>query len=162
MGLHYLPEKFDENIRIKATSDRHVAHISLTADSCDHVDPKTCTGGAGNGSAALSTPGCAAMVIGTQARFVNEIDKVFGAAVCQQANLHSSCITTTSRCCVELVQKTIRLGIPSLATLLPPSSMAVKTARRHNLNLVYLREGEYPQLYLSEFKMPDLTAGNYR
>ncbi len=70
MGLHYLPEKFDENIRIKATSDRHVAHISLTADSCDHVDPKTCTGGADNGSAALSTPGCA----GTQARFVNEID----------------------------------------------------------------------------------------
>ncbi|MGY0218276.1 formate dehydrogenase accessory sulfurtransferase FdhD [Endozoicomonadaceae bacterium StTr2] len=77
----------------------------------------------------------------------NALDKVFGAATRKMLDLTNACVVTTSRCCIELVQKTIRMGIPSLATLAPPSSSAVKTARQFNLNLIYLPESDYPKMY---------------
>ena len=77
----------------------------------------------------------------------NALDKVFGAAVRGMLDLTSACVITTSRCCIELVQKTIRMGVSSLATLAPPSSSAVKVARSHNLNLIYLPEADYPRIY---------------
>ena len=66
----------------------------------------------------------------------NALDKVIGAMA--QSRIEPACgfIAITSRASFEMVQKTAAIGVPLLAAVSAPTSMAVATAERLNLTLV--------------------------
>lgn len=67
----------------------------------------------------------------------NALDKVVGAWLrTTPAAAHPGFIVVSSRASFELVQKTVRAGIPMLVAIGAPSSLAIDTARRFDLTLV--------------------------
>ncbi|MGI9275403.1 MAG: formate dehydrogenase accessory sulfurtransferase FdhD [Endozoicomonas sp.] len=77
----------------------------------------------------------------------NALDKLLGAAINAGYDLSRCCVVISSRCSVELVQKAIRTGLASLASLSSPSTLAIDTARRYKLNLIHLPKQDAPRLY---------------
>lgn len=74
----------------------------------------------------------------------NALDRVIGKSLRNASPL--SAVLISSRCSLELVQKTVRAGIPTLATLSLPSPLAVATARACSLNLVCCHRGQRLEL----------------
>ena len=77
----------------------------------------------------------------------NALDKLLGALHRQQLSANSGFVVVTSRCSLELIQKAIRSGIATLATLSAPTALAVDWARQHRLNLIHLPERHAPRIY---------------
>jgi FdhD protein len=75
----------------------------------------------------------------------NAVDKVVGRALLDGRLPASDCILVVSgRAGYEIVQKSITAGIPVLAAVGAPSSLAVALAREFNQTLVgFLREGRF-------------------
>ncbi len=69
----------------------------------------------------------------------NALDKLIGASLVEHRPL--SMVLLSSRCSLELVQKAVRAGIPTLATLSHPSPLAVDIARLCALNLICCHRG---------------------
>ncbi|WP_438764562.1 formate dehydrogenase accessory sulfurtransferase FdhD [Kushneria sp. TE3] len=69
----------------------------------------------------------------------NALDKLIGASLVEGRPL--SMVLLSSRCSLELVQKAVRAGIPTLATLSHPSTLAVDIARLCALNLICCHRG---------------------
>lgn len=69
----------------------------------------------------------------------NALDKLIGASLMEGFRI--SMVLLSSRCSLELVQKTVRAGIPTLATLSHPSTLAVDIARLCALNLICCHRG---------------------
>lgn len=82
----------------------------------------------------------------------NALDKVIGAAFWQnRLPLHQYGILVSGRVAFELVQKCWMAGVPLLAAIGAPSSLAVETARQANITLLgFVRDGRY-NLYSSMF-----------
>lgn len=74
----------------------------------------------------------------------NALDRVIGKTLRDGAA--PSAVLVSSRCSVELVQKTVCAGIPTLATLSLPSPLAVATARACELNLICCHRGRRLEL----------------
>lgn len=77
----------------------------------------------------------------------NALDKLIGAL---QRNGHEAAggvAVVTSRCSLELIHKAQRAGIPTLASLSAPTSLAASWARQHNLNLIHLPRNGPPRVY---------------
>ncbi|WP_136069284.1 formate dehydrogenase accessory sulfurtransferase FdhD [Modicisalibacter radicis] len=74
----------------------------------------------------------------------NALDRVIGAGL--EAAAMPAAILLSSRCSLELVQKCVRAGIPTLATLALPSALAVEIARACELNLVCCHRGRRLEL----------------
>ncbi|MEJ2478857.1 MAG: formate dehydrogenase accessory sulfurtransferase FdhD [Acidihalobacter sp.] len=74
----------------------------------------------------------------------NALDRVIGKSL--RKNTRPAAVLVSSRCSLELVQKTVRAGIPTLATLSLPSPLAVSTARACSLNLVCCHRGQRLEL----------------
>lgn len=77
----------------------------------------------------------------------NALDKAIGTALRGKALMSSQAILVTSRCSIELVQKTLMAGVGTLITLGTPTSLAVSTAIKTNLNLVHLPRTDSPRFY---------------
>jgi FdhD protein len=77
----------------------------------------------------------------------NALDKLLGALHRQQLSARNGFAVVTSRCSLELIQKAIRSGIGTLATLSAPTALAVDWARQHRLNLIHLPERHAPRIY---------------
>ena len=92
----------------------------------------------------------------------NALDKLIGAAL-KEGLLPSKkqLLLVSGRTSFELVQKAVRAGIPILAAVGAPSSLAVQLAQRHGMTLVgFLRPGQFnvyagiERIYSSEAANP--------
>ncbi|WP_106476930.1 formate dehydrogenase accessory sulfurtransferase FdhD [Phytohalomonas tamaricis] len=73
----------------------------------------------------------------------NALDKLIGASLMKHDGKgeRPAFVLLSSRCSLELVQKTVRADIPALATLSHPSNLAVDIARLCGLNLICCHRG---------------------
>ncbi|MBS4152904.1 MULTISPECIES: formate dehydrogenase accessory sulfurtransferase FdhD [Cobetia] len=74
----------------------------------------------------------------------NALDRVIGMSL--DSGVWPEALLVSSRCSLELVQKTIRARIPTLITLAVPSRLAVETARACDLNLICAHRGRRLEL----------------
>jgi FdhD protein len=65
----------------------------------------------------------------------NALDKLIGHLALQEADLRSGFVFMSSRASYELARKTARMGIPMLATISAPSSLAIDIAAQAGLKL---------------------------
>jgi len=72
----------------------------------------------------------------------NALDKLLGARLRAGADLRDGFVLMTSRASSELVLKTVRLGVPGLATISAPTSLAVDLARRCGAQLYGFCRGD--------------------
>ncbi len=75
----------------------------------------------------------------------NALDKLIGFMLNQEPKqLSQSILIVSGRASFELVQKAVMAGIPILASVGAPSSLAIATAQRFNLTLIgFLRKGSF-------------------
>jgi len=75
----------------------------------------------------------------------NAVDKVVGrAAMDGLLPLHDHLLMVSGRVSFEIVQKALAAGLPFVAAVSAPSSLAVRLARESNMTLVgFLREGAF-------------------
>ncbi|NIE85030.1 MULTISPECIES: formate dehydrogenase accessory sulfurtransferase FdhD [unclassified Burkholderia] len=74
----------------------------------------------------------------------NALDKLIGELVLQRADLTDGFVFLSSRASYELVRKAARVGIPLVATISAPSSLAIAIAKEAGLRLVsFCRESGY-------------------
>ena len=84
----------------------------------------------------------------------NAVDKVIGALLMQDrlpARNHG--IMVSGRASFELMQKTLVAGIPLLAAVSAPSSLAVQLAREFNMTLIGFLRGETFNIYSGESRI---------
>ena len=75
----------------------------------------------------------------------NAVDKVIGAFVREKKNpLHDTMLMVSSRGSFEIVQKAIVAGIPTVAFVGGPTSLAVELAQQFGVTLIgFVREGRF-------------------
>jgi FdhD protein len=77
----------------------------------------------------------------------NAVDKVVGRALLDGSALSASILVVSGRAGYEIVQKSISAGIPLLAAVGAPSSLAVALAREFNQTLVGFLRGDRFNVY---------------
>jgi FdhD protein len=68
----------------------------------------------------------------------NALDKLIGALVRAGRSPREGAVLMTSRCSVELVQKAVTVGVPVVATISAPTTLAIDMARQAGLSLAAL------------------------
>lgn len=88
----------------------------------------------------------------------NAVDKVLGWATLQERiPVSAAGLLVSGRASFELVQKAAMAGIPMLAAVSAPSSLAVELAEEHGMTLVGFLRGASMNVYTGEHRLTDLT-----
>ncbi|PRC91661.1 formate dehydrogenase accessory sulfurtransferase FdhD [Solimicrobium silvestre] len=66
----------------------------------------------------------------------NALDKLIGAIISQPESRQQGCVLMTSRASYELVQKAARAGMPLLAAISAPTSLAINLAQQSGMTLI--------------------------
>ena len=114
-------------------------HKALSAMR-DHQQVGVATG-AVHGAAFCSYDGEIALLREDVGRH-NALDKLIGALGRQGLDRHNGFVLLSARCSQELVEKTVRAGIPMLVTISAPSSLAIARAREGRLTLLALARSD--------------------
>jgi FdhD protein len=77
----------------------------------------------------------------------NALDKLIGAIIRAGLSPADGMVVITSRCSMEMVQKTVTLGCPVLVAVSAPTSLAVQIAQDHGLTIAAFARGEGFNLY---------------
>lgn len=77
----------------------------------------------------------------------NAVDKVIGASLEAQGSMDKHILLVSGRAGFELVQKCVVAGIPAMAAVGAPSSLAVDLARRSGLTLIGFLRGDRFNIY---------------
>jgi len=77
----------------------------------------------------------------------NALDKLLGGRLLERQPLDAGFVIMSSRASYELVLKCARLGVPALATISAPTSLAVDIARQAGMQLYGFCRGEQAVLY---------------
>ncbi len=72
----------------------------------------------------------------------NALDKLIGALDRQGVDHQQGFVLLSARCSQELVEKTVRCGIPMLVTISAPSTLAIQRAREGRLTLIALARSD--------------------
>jgi len=91
----------------------------------------------------------------------NAVDKIIGWAFLQEKlPLAQNVMLVSGRGGFEIVQKALAAGIPILASVSAPSSLAVKLARELGLTLIGFLRGKRLVIYSGEFRCLDAPSAN--
>ena len=77
----------------------------------------------------------------------NALDKLIGAMARQGLDPVSGFVLVTSRCSMEMVQKTVTVGCPILVAVSAPTSLAIDLAQQCNLTIAAFARGDRFNLY---------------
>lgn len=77
----------------------------------------------------------------------NALDKLIGAVTRAGHDPRDGLVVVTSRCSMEMVQKTVTFGCPILVAVSAPTSLAIELAERSNLTVVAFARGDGFNLY---------------
>ncbi len=77
----------------------------------------------------------------------NALDKLIGAIVRSGISPSGGMVVITSRCSMEMVQKTVTLGCPILVAVSAPTSLAVTIAQECNLTVAAFARGDGFNIY---------------
>ncbi|WP_370947774.1 formate dehydrogenase accessory sulfurtransferase FdhD [Amycolatopsis sp. cg5] len=90
----------------------------------------------------------------------NAVDKVLGWALLEnRVPLGETGLLVSSRASFELVQKAAMAGIPLLAAVSAPSSLAVELAEDNGMTLIGFLRGDSMNLYTGDARVVSGTAG---
>lgn len=88
----------------------------------------------------------------------NAVDKVLGWATLQErVPISTAGLLVSGRASFELVQKAAMAGIPMLAAVSAPSSLAAELADEHGITLIGFLRGASMNVYTAEHRLTDLT-----
>ena len=118
------------------------AQLSLTReavykafDDLEHRQPVKQATGAVHGAAWCDRDGHIHLVREDVGRH-NALDKLIGAMAKESYDFKDGFCLITSRCSYEMVQKAVQVGMPVLAAISAPTSLAVEMAADNNLTLL--------------------------
>jgi FdhD protein len=77
----------------------------------------------------------------------NAVDKLVGCALAERLDPAAHALVLSGRIGYELVQKAVRFGVPVIAAVSAPSSLAVELAERFNIALVGFVRGARANVY---------------
>ncbi|SEL65517.1 formate dehydrogenase accessory sulfurtransferase FdhD [Rhodococcus maanshanensis] len=105
-------------------------------------------------AAGLFTPDGALLAIREDVGRHNAVDKVLGwALTADRVPLREAILAVSGRASFELVQKAVVAGVPILAAVSAPSSLAVDLATESGLSLVGFLRGETMNVYSGEARI---------